>query len=137
VLEVAPFTERFKWNLPALESLDWAPCIESEVDTGIFDSLWLEELPALRELTLRGWFVGTGILERPESLQFLRGLDRLTVPASALVDDRDALVPALLRNAGALAHLSRLAVTQFRADLPDDLAAALPNLEVQAGSSSR
>jgi uncharacterized protein (TIGR02996 family) len=135
-LEVAPFSERFKWNLPALESLDWAPCIESEVDTGVFDCLWQEDLPSLRELTLRGWFVGAGILERPEPLHFLRGVDRLTVPASALVDDLHALVPALLRNAGALAHLSRLVVLRGPDDVPDEVAAALPNLEVQAGSSS-
>jgi uncharacterized protein (TIGR02996 family) len=135
-LEVGPFAERFYWDLPALESLDWDPHIESDCGTEVFDALWLQELPALRELTLRGYFAGTGILDRPEAVSFLRRIDRLTVPAALLVEDRDELVPSLMRHAGALAHLSKLVVIRAYDELTDELAAALPNLELHDGSSS-
>jgi uncharacterized protein (TIGR02996 family) len=135
-LEVAPFAERFKWNLPALESLDWDPHIESECDTSALDALWIQKLPALRDVSLRGYFAGRGILANPDAIQFLRGVHQLTAPGALLVEDRDELFGELLRHAPDLAHLSRLVVTHVRGELPDDLAAALPNLEVQAGSSS-
>lgn len=135
-LEVMPFVDGFRWNLPALESLDWDPHIESDCDTSAVSSLWHQQLPALRELSLRGDFAGRGILANPDARRFLRGIERFTAPSQLLVEDRDELFAALLGHAPELAHLSRFVVTHVRGELPHELAAALPNLEVQAGSSS-
>jgi len=138
-LEVSPFTARFEWKLPALESLDW-DTHWLDCDTGAVDSLWRQELPALRDVTLHGFFVGPGLLANPSARRFLRGIDRLCVPDRLLVGDRDELLAALARNADMFAHLSRLVVSRsLELYDADDVAAvqrALPNLELQAGSSS-
>jgi hypothetical protein len=76
------------WKLPSLRSLDWRrywTTINNYTDCefSVLDPLWRQELPALRDLTLRGSFF-SGDIGRPDVHAFIRRLTRLCMSASAL-----------------------------------------------------
>jgi hypothetical protein len=121
VLDDQPICSGGDWDLPLLESLDWAlywTTINNPTDCEFttVDPVWRQPLPSLRDVTLRASFYDCdGSIERPEVRDRIAKLERLLLPASALEDDP---VDLLRRNVQHLRHLSRLLVTAADPDDP-------------------
>jgi uncharacterized protein (TIGR02996 family) len=142
-LDVGPLCDEGRWLLPSLRVLDWDPHIEAEVDIGVFDRLWEQELPALRELVLRGALVAFApTLERPEVRRFISRLEHLCVPADGLLPYRGDVLLAeqLVANASHLDHLASMTVTGVDPETAGDLVEArrrLPRLVLDEGGRPR
>lgn len=106
VVEGSPFCEYGRWEVPQLAALD-ARC-----DLDELAALCGRELPALRDLTIRG------ISYDPDSMfayaeigTVVRELERLRVPVSFLAGHDGDLEGALERHVDDLAHLAALVIT--------------------------
>src|SRR5262249_6388230 len=88
VLDDRPIEPGARWKLPKLRWIDWKCYWQSSgdaVDTSpeVFDALWQQELPALRELTLRASLIEPILpYDRPEVAHFIARLSRLRVSIS-------------------------------------------------------
>lgn len=138
ILDDAPLCDAGRWSLPALRRLDWmiywhTAGLSLDCSLDVIDPLWRQQLPALRELWLRGSFVpdDTSLFARAEVRSFLRSLDRLDLSSSAASGFHGPdLVECLRQNAEALRHLSKLVVMDVDPDpgVAEELRAVLPNV---------
>jgi uncharacterized protein (TIGR02996 family) len=109
LLDDRPIDPGATWNTPSLRCIDWY-CYWESSGVGVdsqgetFDPLWRQELPALRELSLRASIIDPiAPVTRPDIASFVRRLDRLRVSLSMFGD-----IATLNASADHLAHLSKL-----------------------------
>ncbi|MBA3396802.1 MAG: hypothetical protein H0T89_29495 [Deltaproteobacteria bacterium] len=106
VVEGAPFCDHGDWEAPQLASLD-ARCDLHELAT-----LCGRELPALRDLTVRGVsFDPDSMFAYAEIGAVVRALDRLRVPVSFIAGHGGDLEAAIERHVDDLEHLATLVIT--------------------------
>lgn len=139
VLHDRPICPLARWDLPAASRVEWVVDGSTigratDCELAMMDPVWDQQLPALRELVIRGSFTDCEeSIARPLIANRLRALHRLTIDASALGDDP---LDTLRTHADLVRHL-RLRVLGADDNDPrlERLQRELPKLKV--GDSAR